>query len=224
MKFLVLSDIHGDTQAIDKLDQQFKDCDGVLFAGDFAKFNETQTGAPVLEALCKKQDTIFAVTGNCDEVEFVAELEQADISVQKTLVMHEGLAICGSSGGSKFTGTTPNEREDEELVSDFNIVTETFDGEWNNLIAIMHNPPKDTVCDTIEGGIHVGSQGLRDFIEKVKPLAVITGHIHEGIGIDKIGETTVINPGALFEGHYAILEVCKDGDSWKVTSAELKNL
>ncbi len=224
MKFLILSDIHGDLDNLDKLDDQFKTADAVLFAGDFAKFNEIETGKPVLEKLCKKHDTIFSVVGNCDEFEFTAEIEAADISVHKTLVYHEGLAFCGSSGGSVFTQTTPFEREDEDLASDFNIVTETFDGEWDNLIAIMHNPPKNTKCDTIDGGIHVGSQALRDFIEKVKPLAVITGHIHESSAIDTIGNTTIINPGALLDGKYAIMEVEKENNSWKVTKAELFTL
>ena len=224
MRFLVISDIHGNLEALDKLDEEFKKSDAVLFAGDFAEFGNIPSGKPVLDKLCNKHDTIFAVTGNCDEPSFVEDIEEKDISVQKTLAMYEGLAIAGSGGGSKFTGTTPNERSDEELAGDLNIVTENYDGEWNNLIAIMHNPPKDTKCDMIESGVHVGSQSLRDFIEKTKPLAVITGHIHESAAVDKIGNTTVINPGALLENHYAIMEVKKEEQGWNVTETILKTL
>lgn len=235
MKFLVISDLHGETAMLDKIDEQFKNADAVLFAGDFAKFNHAETGKPALEALAKKHDTIFSVLGNCDEPSFGKEIEAADISCEATIAWHEGVAVCGSGGGSKFTGTTPNERTDEELVSDFDVVLNagkvsecetdksenSTAGNWDNLIAIMHNPPKDTECDKIPNGVHVGSPLLRKFIEDVKPLAVVTGHIHESAGIDKIGDTTVINPGSIAEGKYGILEITKEGDSWHVVKCEL---
>ena len=46
MRFLVLSDIHGDIAALEKLDEEFAAADAVLFAGDFARFNEPDTGLP----------------------------------------------------------------------------------------------------------------------------------------------------------------------------------
>ena len=49
MKFLVLSDIHGDLEHLGKLEGEFKKADAVLFAGDFAKFGEPETAEPVLE-------------------------------------------------------------------------------------------------------------------------------------------------------------------------------
>ena len=138
--------------------------------------------------------------------------------------MCEGLAFAGSGGGSKFTGTTPNEKSEEELMADFKIITEQGEQEWNNLIAVSHNPPKNTDCDKISGGIHVGSELFTQFIEQYKPLAVVTGHIHESAGICKVGVTTVINPGPLLEEKYAWLEVVKEKGGWKVVSAELKSL
>lgn len=220
MKFLVLSDIHGKVENIEKLDAEFKAADAVLFAGDFAEFQKTETGIPVLEALTKKHEHIFAVLGNCDEPNFIDNIEEADISVEDSLVFFEGFAIAGSGGGSKFTGVTPFERTDEELLSDFNTALDAKkESGLENFIAIMHNPPKDTECDKIEGGIHVGSPLLKKFIEDTKPVAVITGHIHESRATDKIGETLVINPGSLAEGFYATLEI----ENGKAT-CELKSL
>jgi Icc-related predicted phosphoesterase len=227
MKLLVTSDLHGNLDVLDKMDKQFAEADAVLFAGDFAQFKKPETGLPALEKFCKKHDTIFAVIGNCDEPELLESLEDKDISVEGSLVFHEGLAFAGSGGGSKFTGTTPNERTEEELVSDLAIVADQ-DKEnsipLDNLILIIHNPPKDTKCDMIENGAHVGSQQLRDFIQTTKPIAVVTGHIHESAGIDKIGDTVVINPGPLAEGKYAWLEVSSSSSGWKVDSATLETV
>ena len=224
MKFLVISDLHGNLEVLDKMNEIFKQADGVIFAGDFAKFGSEETGLPALEKLCSKHDTIFSVIGNCDNPSIIEETEKRDISVEKQLVMYEGLAFAGSGGGSKFTGTTPNEKSEEELMEDFKIITEQGEQEWSNFIAVSHNPPKNTDCDKISGGIHVGSQLFTQFIEQYKPLAVVTGHIHESAGICKVGSTTVINPGPLLEGKYAWLEAAKENGEWKVVSAELKSI
>lgn len=228
MNFLVISDIHGNLENLDKLDPKFKEADAVLFGGDFALFEHEETAKPVLEKLLSKHDVIYSVLGNCDNPEFIEAIENADISVENTIAFNDGYAVAGSGGGSKFTGTTPFERTDEELVGDFAIVDSSSpecadeNGFWSNLILIMHNPPKDTKCDMIPNGVHVGSEGLRSFIEKRTPFLVVTGHIHESAGIDKIGNTTVINPGSLAEGKYGwvVAEKADDG-KWAVKSAEL---
>ncbi len=232
MRILVISDVHGKKERFQELESELKSCDAVAFAGDFTEFDKPETFTPCFEALCKAHDSVFAVLGNCDEPEYVSELEKEDISVQGNLVYHEGLLFAGSGGGSKFTGTTPNERTEEDLQTDFNVIkdseeetgTEGTDNQWNNLILIMHNPPKGLVCDQCAPDVHVGSGISTDFIAETKPLAVITGHIHEGVGIDKIGDTVVINPGPLAEGKYGILEIEKNAGLWSVKKAELKSL
>jgi len=225
MKFLVITDLHGNLAVLDKMDKQFAEADAVLFAGDFSKYACPETGLPALEKLCKKHDTIFSVIGNCDEPSFLAQIEDKDISVQGSMVFHEGLVFAGSGGGTKFDGSTPNERDEDDLVSDLAILTkEESTQSWDNLILIIHNPPKDTKCDMLPNGIHVGSKQIRQFIEKTKPLAVITGHIHEGRAIDSIGDTTIINAGPLNEGNYAWLTVEKDNGAWKVMSATLEKI
>lgn len=230
MKFLILSDMHGDTAKVEQLAEQFAEADSVLFGGDFTKFGAPDTGKPALETLIKKHESIFAVIGNCDDIEMLDDIEKADISVEKGMVFHDGLVFAGSGGGSKFTGDTPFEREDEDLAADFAILDSSAgemadeNGHWNNLVVIMHNPPKDTNCDLIPAGVHVGSPSLKKFIEEKQPLFVVTGHIHESAGIDTVGKTVVMNPGALFEGKYGWIEAEKKDGTWEVTKAELRTL
>lgn len=226
MKILVLSDLHANNSILDKMGGQFSKADAVVFAGDFAECFKPETGKAALEALCTKHDSIFAVLGNCDEPEFIEELEGQDICVERSLVFHDGLAFAGSGGGTYFTGKTANERDENEILSDFNIVEnsvkDTGDASlWKSLILISHNPPKDTKCDAVNESLHAGSQLFTDFIKQNQPLAVICGHIHEGRAIDKIGETVIINPGALQEANYAWLEVEKKDGEWKVTDTQL---
>lgn len=230
MKFLVISDLHAHNDVLDKMDEQFKQADAVLFAGDFAECFKPETGREALDKLCKKHDTIFAVLGNCDNEDFLEDLDDQDVNVEKSLVFHEGLAFAGSGGGTKFTGKTEFERTEEEILSDYDIVINSVsDGGdkslWNSLILISHNPPVGKGIDSFDGGEHhAGSQKFTDFIKENKPLAVICGHIHEGTGIETIGDTVVINPGSLGEaGSYAWLEVEKnDSGNWSAKATLVK--
>lgn len=231
MKILVISDLHAHNEVLDKLDSQFKEADAVVFAGDFAECFKPETGKGALEALVSKHENIFAVLGNCDNEDFLEDIENQDISVEKSLVFHEGLAFAGSGGGTKFTGKTEFERTEDEVMSDFEIVNNSVEQSgdkslWNSLILISHNPPVGKNIDSFDGGEHhAGSQKFTDYINENHPLAVVCGHIHEGTGIEKFGETVVINPGSLGEqGSYVWLNVEKDGENWKIVSTELCKL
>lgn len=262
MHFLILSDAHADTENLQKLDEEFKKADAVIFAGDFTNYNEPEKALPVLEILVKKSPVLYAVLGNSDKPAFLDVLEKYDVSVQGTIIFRDGLVFAGSGGASKFTGITPNERTEEELMSDFNMVVEhsaqyeeyPFEEdsenvvedvsnveissnntkqpesnsndslEWNNLIVISHNPPKDTKVDMISNGAHVGSASYRFFLETYQPLLAVSGHVHEAVAVDKIGKTTLINPGALMEGCYAVVDIQKQKNEWIVTNASLKKL
>ena len=230
MKILVLSDLHAHNDVLDKMDSLFEQADAVIFGGDFAECFKPETGKAALEKLCAKHETIFAVLGNCDNEDFMEDLEDQDICVEKSLVFYEGLAFAGSGGGTKFTGKTEFEREEDECLSDFDIVKNSVEQSgdsslWKSLILVSHNPPVGDKIDSFDGEHHAGSQKFTDFIIANKPLAVVCGHIHEGTNIEKIGETVVINPGSLGEKEtYAWLNVEKDGDGWKVLSTELCKL
>lgn len=230
MNILILSDLHARNEVLDKLDSQFEKADVVLFAGDFAECFKPKTGKAALEKLCGKHDTIFAVLGNCDNEDFLEDLEERDVCVEKTLAFHEGLAVAGAGGAAIFTGKTEFEREEQDILSDFNIVKkvteETNDSSlWKNLILVCHNPPKAKIADAVNENLHVGSELFAKFIEENQPLAVICGHVHEGRGIEKIGETLVINPGSVGEAEtYAELEIQKEGEFWQIKDAKLCNL
>jgi Icc-related predicted phosphoesterase len=65
---------------------------------------------------------------------------------------------------------------------------------------VLHSPPRETKCDMIAPGTHVGSRAIRAFVERHRPPLVLSGHIHESPRVssqyrDTIGPTTVVNPG-----------------------------
>lgn len=106
--------------------------------------------------------------------------------------------------------------EDEEEIQElksrylyqkqkFELVNELFIEENNNLnnikVFISHNSPYNTPLDIIKNPFnplhnqHYGSNLARAIIEKHEPQLVISGHIHEGVGICKIKNSTCLNAG-----------------------------
>lgn len=69
-------------------------------------------------------------------------------------------------------------------------------------IYVIHTPPCGLGLDVISSGGKVGSQAVSRFIEKMRPLLTLHGHIHEspaisGIWKAKIGETICVQPGQM---------------------------
>jgi uncharacterized protein len=67
-------------------------------------------------------------------------------------------------------------------------------------VFVLHSPPRDTCCDMVGAGAHVGSRAIRTFVERHQPPLVLAGHIHESPRVsssyrDTIGRTVTVNPG-----------------------------
>lgn len=80
------------------------------------------------------------------------------------------------------------------------------------LIVLFHDVPykcldKITNKKSPRFGEHYGDKILKKAIKKYQPLLAICGHMHENRGKCKIGRTTVINPGAAYEGKAALIEL-----------------
>ncbi|OPY29844.1 MAG: hypothetical protein A4E27_00105 [Methanobacterium sp. PtaU1.Bin242] len=53
----------------------------------------------------------------------------------------------------------------------------------------------------------MGSKSIRKIIEEFQPSLNICGHIHESRGSDKIGKTTVVNPGQISDGYGCLIKI-----------------
>jgi Icc-related predicted phosphoesterase len=109
-------------------------------------------------------------------------------------------------------------------------------GDPGEAIFNLHAPPYGTMLDlapeldgnkkpvTVAGQVnfvHVGSKAVREAIEKYQPLIGLHGHIHESAGHDKIGDTTVVNPGSeygegILRGYIVEIADSRVVNQWKV--------
>lgn len=77
------------------------------------------------------------------------------------------------------------------------------------LVCVFHGPPYGTALDQIGGGVHVGSQSARRFLERMRPGLSLHGHIHESPSVsgrfaDRLGGTVCVNPGQTPAAFHAV--------------------
>ncbi|MBN2379181.1 metallophosphoesterase family protein [candidate division WOR-3 bacterium] len=74
-------------------------------------------------------------------------------------------------------------------------------------ILLVHNPPVSKVALQTNDENQLGAEVINEIIEQNQPAFCLCGHAHSSPGQDTIGSTIVVNPGAMFRGRYAIIEV-----------------
>lgn len=92
-------------------------------------------------------------------------------------------------------------------------------------IYVVHTPPARTQLDVMRGGVHIGSEALRRFIEDVQPMLTLHGHVHESPGLtgafwDRLGETVCVNAGASLSGLRALEIELSPGRAPRVSRRE----
>jgi hypothetical protein len=203
MRLLAVSDIHGKTDMVQRLLAVATGVDLVIIAGDITNFGGYEAAAEVFLPILAKGIPVLAVAGNCDTEEVEAYLRDKEIALSGRCVRQENCAFIGVSGSLPCPGNTPSEHGENFFENELNTTRCQLTG---NLVVVTHQPAFGTNVDCV-GGIHRGSQAIRKFIETHKPILAISGHIHEAFGKDTLGPTTLINPGPLKQGRYAIVEI-----------------
>jgi hypothetical protein len=215
MIIIGLTDLHGDITLLDQISEQLREADMVLVAGDLTHFGRMPAARRVIDALRRyTEDRLLAVPGNCDYFEVGRCLSEEKINLDQRHQVLGGIEWIGIGGSLPCPGQTPNEADEEEFERNLSLAASGL-SHRNPLIFVSHQPPINTRCDTLQSGTHVGSTAVRKFIETHSPLLCLTGHIHEAAGIDRIGETHIINPGPLWMGGYAYAELDDDGQHIK---------
>ena len=209
-----LTDIHGVNYLIDEIGSEIKHADLVILSGDITHFGGIKEAEKIINTIKDYNSSLLAVSGNCDYPEIEDYLLVNDINLHLTPRELAGFTFAGIGGSLPCPGTTPFEYSDDQAKAWLENIMDKLTGELP-LIFISHQPPFNTVNDALPDGLHVGSKSIYNFICNIQPLICLTGHIHEGIGIDTTGKTKIVNPGPFRTGKYAKLEI-KDKNSVEV--------
>ena len=216
MVIITLTDIHSHAAAVSALGKQLRSADLILLSGDITHFGHKKEMAGMIGLIRSFNPSVFAVSGNCDYPDTEEFLTEEKIGLNCLTREFMGLSFYGLSGSLPCPGKTPHEYSEEE----FEVFLRDLPS-FSRLPQIMvsHQPPYGTLNDQVAPGVNVGSKSIRRFIEVNQPLICFSGHIHEGVGIDHIGKTAIVNPGPAGRGSYVLAEI-KDGRIKKLEVAQ----
>jgi Icc-related predicted phosphoesterase len=198
MKVVCIADTHCYHNKID-----VPDGDLLIVAGDFSV--GIQPGN-IFEAenfnrwLCRLPHGYkILVAGNHDWLAYdlkdipenIQRIYSAAIYLQDSMVKIEGIKIYGSPWQPYFNNWAFNlPRDGPELAEKWKLIPEGID------ILVTHTPPYN-ILDMNQEKEHCGCKLLSMNIGRVKPRYHIFGHLHDGYGMCKEGETTFINASVL---------------------------
>lgn len=216
--WIVVGDIHDRVENVKKI-PVLPDLAGIIISGDLTQEGACPQAEKVLAALERPGLPLFAQIGNMDLPEVDACLARKSKNLHgQVYELAPDIAIFGIGGSTITPFNTPSEFTEEAYGAWLDQCWEKA-SKYPKRILISHNPPKDSACDRISSGAHVGSTAVRKFIEEKQPDICVCGHIHEAKSIDKLGKTLVLNPGMLSEGSYVLIRYCEGQ-----LGAEIRNL
>ncbi|MDY6770988.1 MAG: metallophosphoesterase [Candidatus Nanohaloarchaea archaeon] len=207
MRVLLTTDIHGNVSnlesVLDRADYDVALCAGDLSdAGEYSDYEDRLL--QVLDAFDDQRKLSKAVPGNMDQEEAcVRNLIDRRMNLHKNVASFDRFDAIGFGGGLTPFGT-PFEPDEEEIRS---VLAQLYDRmQADNRVAVIHQPPAATSTDVADGE-HVGSKEVRKLIEENDLDLVLTGHIHESRSMDELAGTTLVNPGPVADGYYAVAAI-----------------
>ncbi len=208
--WVVLGDVHGRIRRIREIPELEKAA-GVILTGDLTTLGGTAAARHVIEAIEAVTPSVFAQIGNMDRPEVNDWLEARGINLhRKVRKLLPNVALLGVGGSTFSPFGTPSEFP-EARFSEWLEELALRAGSTQHMVLAAHNPPYNTACDRTSNGLHVGSSAVRDFIEEHQPAICLCGHIHESVGMERLGRTVVANPGPFSAGCYALLTASPSG-------------
>lgn len=205
MRLLCITDIHSNLRQFEKILAKEPQADLLIIGGDFTDFGKPPEVGRMLDVAQAHTPQVLAVAGNCDNAAIEQLLVDRGVSLHARGVRINDIGFFGLSamppwreGMYHFT----EEELDDFLGAGFAQVEGS-----PKFIMVPHCPPRNAGVDRTASGVNAGSTAVRSWVDKVKPILVVCGHIHEARGQSQIGNTIVVNCGPAREGNYAVAEV-----------------
>lgn len=207
MTIFNVTDLHGRLDHLESAHAAMAAADLVVVSGDITNFGGRREAERILDRLAEVNPKILAVAGNCDRRSVDAYLSERGINLHAMRREMVGVQFTGLGGSLSGPAPTPNTYSEEELRRALG----ELDAPGDTVVLVSHQPPFDTVADRIAANRHVGSRAVRDYIERVRPILCLTGHIHESVGQGELSGCRVVNPGPFSLGRYAVIEIEESG-------------
>ena len=199
MRFLVITDLHQNTDMIDRFNGiiREKGAEFVLFLGDVTDFG---TGEQAADIISRIESKVYVIPGNCDPLDLPEKIRDVAIDMHGNAADIGGYRLVGLGGSNITIFHTAFELEEDAL----------YDGLKRNAcegMILMTHAPSVGILDEIPSGANVGSPAIKRIVDEYHPILALSGHIHEAIGCKVIDGTTFVNPGPAREGYCAVVNI-----------------
>jgi Icc-related predicted phosphoesterase len=205
MRLLVVSDVHDKVSNFQKIASFLKnEIDATIVAGDLTYFKPFEHGVKVLRTMRDFTGRpVYFVAGNCDSPRLLTwDGEKDIINLHRRFIRLGSNYVYGIGGGNISPFNTLIEWSEDELKS----MLPTGNSQVCEKLVMVTHTPIYQFFDEAHGS-NIGSISFYNFLRECAPLAWITGHVHEHSGVLKYGGTTIIHPGPLMKGYYAIVDL-----------------
>ena len=199
MRFLVITDLHQNTDMIDRFNGiiREKGAEFVLFLGDVTDFG---TGEQAADIISRIESKVYVIPGNCDPLDLPEKIRDVAIDMHGNAADIGGYRLVGLGGSNITIFHTAFELEEDAL----------YDGLKRNAcegMILMTHAPSVGILDEIPSGANVGSPAIKRIVDEYHPILALSGHIHEAIGCKIVDGTTFVNPGPAREGYCAVVDI-----------------
>ena len=204
MKIVAFADVHDAFDNVTQVLRHETPFDVAIIAGDITTAGSPADAEYAVTCWRPLAPQLYAVAGNMDSPQIDRTLDQLGVSLNACCRRVGDVAFFGCSAAPISIGT-PYEIPESELVARAERGLARSDGA-GRFVFVPHTPPFGVV-DVLRSGAHVGSRLIAAFVERVQPVLVLCGHIHEARGQQRMGKSLVINCGPASHGHYAVVEL-----------------
>lgn len=217
---LVIADVHGKFETLQKImdDVENESFDIIVAPGDFTDMFDTPTNFTQLDVadmeiqkMMIPGKPILCVPGNHDPYEILNVFDEYETNLHHKKKKISGITFVGW-GGAVTPFNTLFEPTEEETKETLRKLTGGLGEKW---VLVSHAPPKNTKLDAVNKS-HVGSVSIRKIIEESGPDLVISAHIHENSGEDKLGKSRIFYPGPAYKGFYGIVEMDRNKTTCRI--------
>ena len=160
MRLLVVSDIHGNEDALDKFRDEAATADILLCVGDLTHFGEVTDARKILDKLRNLHPVVRSVAGNCDNREIESYLHEEGVLLTSKAEEIQGALFAGLSGAMPGPIDTPYEISEDQIEA---FLEQLPADAGQPLILVSHQPPYNTVADRAMKMKHVGSRRLSEW-------------------------------------------------------------
>lgn len=210
MRIYAAADLHGKAVRVKIIERAIAGYrpDVVVLAGDIA----SRGGLPsFLKALNGFGLPVLMVHGNSDPSALAPLLAPYAClqSIHLETVRHGGVMLVGVGGTLPlpfYCRLGLREAQSEARAAELLMP---------GSVLVTHAPPHGT-RDRVLGRVHAGSRAVRRLIRGRSPALVVCGHIHEQAGIERLGDTVVVNcavgrrcSGALIDYDGSSAPICR---------------